>query len=172
MKTRSKIMIAVSIAAGIGGLALVQPTFAQGDKRFFGSSGHHGMAGRGMRLFERFDSDKDGILTQAEIDKSRSDLMARFDADRDGKLSLREYEGLWLEFARERMVDRFQHLDRDGDAAVTSEEFAQPTKNIVIRIDGDDDGRITAKEMVRMRRHGKHHGGRTMRQKHHKHDSR
>jgi hypothetical protein len=169
MKTLTKSLILVGIAAGIGGLALIPPTLAHGEKkgaRFHARTlGHHGMARQsgmarhGMRLFERFDTDADGIVTQAEIDKARADIMVRFDADGDGKLSLKEYEGVWLDFMRERMVDRFQNLDRDGDAAITADEFAAPMKNIVSWIDTDDDGQLTAKELKRRRGHGNTHGG-------------
>ncbi|NKB57180.1 MAG: hypothetical protein GKS00_12695 [Alphaproteobacteria bacterium] len=169
MRTLTKTLIAVGVVAGIGGLALIPPGFANGGKRYFGShhgGGHHdGMSGRGMRLFERFDANKDGAVNQAEIDKTRADLIVRFDADQDGKLSLKEFEGLWLDFTRDRMVDRFQHLDRNGDAIVTSEEFSYPMQNIISRLDRDDDGQLTAKEMMRQRGGG-HDGGRKMRRDH------
>ncbi len=162
MKTLTKSLIAVGIVAGVAGLALIPPTLAHSEKKFSrghsGSYGHPGKGRHAMELFERFDTNADGIVTQQEIDQTRSSLVAKFDADSDGKLSLKEYEGLWLEFMRERMVDRFQNLDRDGDAIVTAEEFASPMKNIVGRIDRDDDGKITRKEIEGMRGRG-HHGG-------------
>jgi len=161
MKTRSKIVIAaVAVAvAGIAGLALIPPTMANGGKRYsgvkFAAMGH-----RGPDLFEKFDTDKDGSVTQSEIDKTRADLMARFDTDQDGKLTLQEYEGLWLEIMRERMVDRFQRLDRDGDAAVTTDEFEKPMRNIVGWIDSDGDGKVTQQELKQMGPRGDHHRGR------------
>ena len=155
MKTLTKSLIAAGVAAGIGGLALIPSTFAHGEDRGFGPRfGEHrpfGMMHRGMRLFELFDANKDGIVTQDEIDKVRSDRLKRFDTNGDGKLSLKEYEALWLDAMHERMVDRFQRLDRDGDAAVTLEEFVAPTKHLVMWIDTDDDGKVTMKELIRMR---------------------
>ncbi len=174
MKTLTKSLFVIGIAAGIGGLMLIPPTFASGDKRFSGSHmsamGHHGMARRGMHLFERFDTNEDGVVTQNEIDQTRSGLIKKFDADNDGNLSLKEYEGLWLDFMRDRMVDRFQQLDRDGDAMVTIKEFSVPMKYIIRMMDTDDDGQISVDEF--MQRHGrdsarqKRHGGR-----HHGHGS-
>lgn len=162
MKTLTKSLVAVGIVAGVAGLALIPPTLAHGEKKFSrgypGSFGHAGKGRHAMRLFERFDANGDGTVTQQEIEQTRTGLIAKFDADSDGKLSLKEYEGLWMEFMRERMVDRFQHLDRDGDAIVTPEEFASPMTYIVRRIDRDDDGKITRQEVEQMRGHG-HHGG-------------
>ncbi len=158
MKTRTKIVIAAAVIVGITGLALIPHTMANGAKKYLGARfaemGHHG-----PDLFERFDTDKDGSVTQSEIDKARTDLMARFDANQDGKLSLKEYEGLWLEMIRERMVDRFQRLDRDGDAVVTTDEFTKPTGNIVGWVDSDGDGKVTQQELKQMGPRGGHHGG-------------
>ena len=53
------------------------------------------------------------------------DRLAEFDADNDGSLTLEEYQALWLDAMRERMVDRFQAHDDDGDAIVTVEEFVE-----------------------------------------------
>ncbi len=156
----------------VGSIAFTQPGFAHdakdgvgrhgGDQRYGapmrrGAMGRsrHGMH-RGMRLFERFDADDDGKITQGEVDKARARRMARFDTDKDGRLSLNEFEGLWLDFMRERMVDRFQHLDSDGDGAVTAREFARPFKRVIRRLDRDGDGEITIRE-VRSGRRGRGH---------------
>ena len=63
-----------------------------------------------------------------------------FEQFRNGSLSLGEFEALWLDFMRERMVDRFQDLDADGDAAVTLEEYREPFDSLVERMDRDGDG--------------------------------
>jgi len=41
---------------------------------------------------------------------------------------------------REKMVDRFQHLDADGNALVTTEEFKRPYANMVRHMDKNGDG--------------------------------
>lgn len=156
----------------VGSIAFIQPGFAHdakdgnirdgGDQRV-GSPMRHGAMGRthdgmrrGVRLFERFDANDDGTLTQGEVDGARARRMARFDTDKDGRLSLKEFEGLWLDFMRERMVDRFQQLDSDGDAAVTAQEFARPFKRVIRRLDRDGDGEISIKEL-RSGRRGRGH---------------
>ncbi len=124
--------------------------FNQAQFKGHGMRRHGFRRGRtGQRLIENFDTDKDGKLTQSEVDKARAGRLAKFDTDKDGRLSLKEYEALWLDAMRERMVDRFQHLDADGDGRVTAEEFAKPLASIVARLDRDDDGSLTRKDFRR-----------------------
>lgn len=111
--------------------------------------GAFGPGARGPMLFERFDADEDGTLTQDEVNQVRAEQLATFDADGDGSLSLEEYEALWLEAMRERMVDRFQAHDDDGDGVVTGDEFGERTNRLVQRFDRDGDGTITLDEMQR-----------------------
>lgn len=145
-----------------------QVELAQGGKHHgkarrarFGSR-HGGFRGHfGERMLEQFDADKDGKLTQAEIDKSRAEQHAKFDSDKDGKLNLKEYESLWLDVMRKRMVDAFQRHDDDGDAAVTAAEFQERFKNFVARADRNEDGAFT-RDDIRKRGHkgrrGRHGG--------------
>lgn len=159
MKTGTKIFIAIGVAIGLGSITLIHPTFAHGEKRFHGPmQGAHGQFGehrRAMRMFDEFDANKDGNVTQDEVDRTRSERHTRFDKDSDGKLNLKEYEALWIDAMRERMVNRFQRLDRDGDATVTMEEFAAPTRRIVFWMDSDEDGTVRLDELRKDRR--RHH---------------
>ena len=170
MKTGTKVLMAVSLAILVGGVAVVGSGFA--ERREHGRHGgeatpmalqerhgyrgepdeHHGQYGwhrRGERLLESFDSNNDGKLSQAEVDQARRDRFTQFDTDTDGKLSLQEYQALWLDAMRRHMVDRFQALDDDGDAAVTTEEFMAPFGEVVRRLDRNDDGELTRDELRR-----------------------
>jgi Ca2+-binding EF-hand superfamily protein len=117
---------------------------------------HHGGAFEG--LFETFDADQDGRLTQAEIDQARQAKLTEFDRDGDGSLTLEEYQALWLDAMRERMVDRFQAHDDDGDGMVTAEEFGERYDRIVSRFDDNGDGAVTRDEI--RERMGRRHRGR------------
>jgi Ca2+-binding EF-hand superfamily protein len=113
--------------------------------------GHHAAHG-GSNMLETFDTNGDGQLTQAEINSFRSERHAKFDADGNGTLSLQEYEALWLDAYRERMVDEFQRHDDDGNGLVTTEEFNDPFANMVTRMDRNDDGILSGEEL-RPKRH-------------------
>ncbi|WP_209001701.1 EF-hand domain-containing protein [Stappia albiluteola] len=66
----------------------------------------------------------------------RSAMLARlaeFDADKDGSLSLSEFEVLHAAVTRETTVDRFQHLDADGDGRITEVEMAALAKRVEMR---------------------------------------
>jgi Ca2+-binding EF-hand superfamily protein len=118
------------------------------------AGGGWGGHGGGYRLFDAYDANGDGTLTQAEIDQVRQSQLAEFDQNGDGSLSLEEYQALWMDAMRERMVDRFQSHDDDGDGSVTSEEFAEPFDRLVSRLDRNEDGEVTADEIRRRHRDG------------------
>jgi Ca2+-binding EF-hand superfamily protein len=136
-------MVGASLAGGKGG-------------RGYHMAGHHGggwggRGGGGDRLFEQFDTNQDGLIAQAEIDQVLEGRLAAFDQDNDGSLNLEEYQALWLDAMRERMVDRFQAHDDDGDAIVTVEEFVESYSSMVRRLDRNDDGQITRDDLRRQR---------------------
>jgi Ca2+-binding EF-hand superfamily protein len=133
-----------------GGLALalgVTPALAEGGR------GQRG-AGHGLTLLETFETDRDGRLTQAEVDAVRTARFAESDTNVDGRLSLEEYQVLWVEVMRPRMVRQFQGHDRDGDGAVAQEEFLERYRLLVYRLDADNDGVLTREELLGARRGG------------------
>ncbi|MEO1276973.1 MAG: acid-shock protein, partial [Pseudomonadota bacterium] len=101
---------------------------------------------------EAYDADGDGAVTQAEIDSTRAARLAEFDVDADGTLSITEYEALWLDAMRERMVRQFQRHDRDGDGIVTADEFQRRTANMVMLRDRNGDGALSIYDLRRNRR--------------------
>jgi len=151
MKNSTKYILvagAVVIVAGgvIAGHGVFHPVGYH--RAGFHGGGFHGQAGfRGQRLFAAFDTDKDDALTQPEVDKARRVQFAKFDKDGNGSLGLEEFQALWLDVTRERMVDRFQRHDDDGDAKVTPEEFNKRFGHIVRRLDTDGDGKVTRADL-------------------------
>ena len=165
MNRKAKLLIAATILAGLGATAMATTSMAEQRGHGFGrgdsGGGHHGHGMRGggrhggqhfFRMLEKHDANGDGKLTQAEIDETRAARHTEFDKDGDGNLTLAEYEALWLDAMRERMVDRFQKHDADGDGTVTQQEFGRHSANVVMRMDRNDDGVLDKNDR---RRHGK-----------------
>ncbi|MEM6680245.1 MAG: hypothetical protein AAF675_20470 [Pseudomonadota bacterium] len=115
------------------------PRGMRGDRRMNGY----------IRLRDQFDSNGDGAITQTEIDGTRDGQVTRFDTDGDGALSIEEYEALWLDAMRNRMIRRFQSHDRDGDGIVSAEEYRQRTRDLVLRHDRTGDGQLTIEDARR-----------------------
>ncbi len=104
--------------------------------------GHHGGHGMMRQIMQRADANGDRAITQAEIDTFRADIVANADASGEGDISLGEFEKIYLDLTRERMVDAFQKLDADGDGAVTQAEMDRRFGDIVERVDRNGDGQL------------------------------
>jgi Ca2+-binding EF-hand superfamily protein len=121
----------------------------------------HGGGMMGREMMERYDADKDGKITQAEIDKNRADWLAEFDADKNGTLSLDEFRNLWQKARNEQMVREFQFFDRDGSGQVTLDEYKGPLADIVKERDRNGDGALSRDDRPQRgeRMKGWRHGG-------------
>ena len=174
MQIRSKALIAASIAATLGIAGLAASANADGNSNWrgwrmgnmmgvrdhmmgrCGNDRRQGMGHmrQGVRNFaDRYDTNKDGKITQAEIDASRAEWFKKYDANNDGKLSIDEYQNLWLAERRRTMVRAFQKLDIDGTGAITLEVFEAPLVNIVERLDQNNDGALSRDDMKSWRQH-------------------
>ena len=152
MRTRTKALIGIGIAAAIGGIALAGASYAErghGSMGFF-AKGQFGLMA--MEIFESIDTDGDGKLSQAEIDKVRNDHHAAHDGDSDGNLNLDEFTGVWHETTRPLTVRAFQMLDTDGNAVISRAEYDRPLANIVERLDRNGDGGLSMSDRWRHRR--------------------
>jgi hypothetical protein len=139
----------IALAAGVLGV-----TVAAGFAAAEGWRHHHrGMGGGIAVLLERYDADKDGKISQDEINQNRQSWHGEFDGDKDGALTIAEFERLWLKARREQMVREYQDFDRDGDGKVTLEEYQGPLANLVAERDRNGDGVLSRED----RRRGKHH---------------
>lgn len=90
-----------------------------------GMSPGMGMMGP-MGIMSDMDGDGDGVVTPEEARAAFGNFLTEYDANGDGTLSIEEFETLHSALIREMVVDRFQHLDADGDGAITEEEMQAP----------------------------------------------
>lgn len=151
-----------------------------------GAAWAHGAAGMGhgkdrrgageggpsvARMFERLDSDKDGLITEAEIAAAAAARFAEADSDGDGFLSAEELaahaqarrgtaeadhaakgaNGAMGAMGAERQARLMDRLDTDKDGRLSPEEVAaqgpsQRLQRMLERLDSDGDGAISRAE--------------------------
>lgn len=146
MKTTYWITGALVLALGAAGAASAH---GFGDK----SRGEDRGA---MMMFDRFDTDGDGTITQAEIDALRATQFAAADADGDGFLTAEEMaahaDKMRAERRAERMNDMLGRLDTDGDGKLSAEEAAAAGPVTMFeRLDANEDGAISREEIAEAR---------------------
>jgi len=138
MQKKTTIALAASVLglAALGGLA----GLASADRGEGHGGWHRGPMMMMMHMTERYDADKDGKISQTEIDANRTAWHGEFDSDKNANLSLTEFQSLWLKARHEEMVREFQHFDRDGDGQVTLDEYKAPMAGMIAHMDRDGDG--------------------------------
>jgi len=87
------------------------------------------------------DTDKDGTLDSAEINKAAETLFDRLDKDKDETLEPKELQG------RLSRKD-FKAADPDNDGTLTRDEFLSAAGNLFKGADPDNDGTLDAKELA------------------------
>ena len=148
----NSLTLAALLAAGVSTAVLAQepPPGPPGEPEMF--------------LFDQMDADKDGKVTQAEVDAFKAARFAEADADKDGKLSPAELlvmrekaEAARRDAMAKAMVAR---MDTDKDGLLSAEELAAagPGKGLIDRMDADGDGAVSLAEMDAAKDHMKGHG--------------
>lgn len=104
---------------------------------------------RGLRA----DADADGRISRAEFIDARLARLTAMDANRDGSVSAEERRTAMQARRAERAVAWFDALDKDGNGAISREEFTAPREQRAERAEG-------AMRGERMGQHGSRHGPR------------
>jgi len=102
-----------------------------------------------QQLFGQIDADDDGSITQEEVDTFRANQLSATDTSGDGALSIEEFDTIYRELTRMRMVRAFQRLDSDGDGTISPEEMDARFGAIVKRMDRNGDGAISSDDRSR-----------------------
>lgn len=163
MKHRTKILSTLGVIAvvAIAGYSMTSHAHSKYHQKFGGHEsgeyGEHDKRHKGKAMFKmlsRYDENGDRAITMDEVMNVRGTQFKASDANNDGVLDLAEFEGLWLAAMRERMVDRFQQHDSDGDGKISAEDFSEKIAYMIERMDRNDDGKVDRSDM---KRHKKDH---------------
>ena len=130
-----------------------------GDDRGFGRGGE-----MLQNIMVEVDADKNGSITQAEINAFRNAKVAAADTTKDGALNLDEFAAAYNELMRSKMVDAFQNFDEDGNGSITGAELDTRFGDVVAKMDRNGDGVLNKADRPQHdgkggKGHGKHRGG-------------
>lgn len=129
--------------------------------------GENGFGGRGemfQNIMVEVDTDKNGSITQDEINAFRTAKVAAADTSKDGALSLEEFSVAYNELMRAKMVDAFQNFDDDANGSITAAELDARFGDVVAKMDRNGDGVLSKADRKERggkggKGHGKHRGG-------------
>ena len=151
-KSRSVFVLASVVVALVSSVALAE----RGPK---GGGPDEG----GAMLLQRFDevdANKDGLLTEAEMQAFRAARFAAADTDGNGSLSVEELSVMQMQQMQDRAAQRsaklLKRLDANGDGQLSAEEMAKMERSgkgksgkgkaMFERADADGDGMISKAE--------------------------
>lgn len=157
--TMGKGMIKVSVLAALLASAVGVAAYARGPGDMMGDmmGGEDGMGPMAAFDFAAVDADKDGKITEAEMQAWRAAEAAKIDADKDGKLSTDELTAMHMARMQERAADMAGRmvtaLDSDGDGLLSAAEMAaRPMPAMLFgKLDADGDGAVTEAEIAAAR---------------------
>lgn len=157
MKRRTKI-ISVAAIAGVTLAALTAGAYARYGGGWNGAGHFSKAVNRMEEVFDKHDLDKNGSVTEAEIQKLREQELAKYDVDKNGTLSLPEFQQWTFDYLKPTLAHGFQFVDDDASGEITLSEFAAPFSKMLSRHDVNNDGALTKEEIVnsaRQRHKGK-----------------
>ena len=99
---------------------------------------------RGRDMMSWADTNDDGAVTLTEMRDHRKQRFRAADMNGDGVLDVEEIREA---MAEQRARRRLERMDRDGDGAVSTEEFTYPVERRLMIMDRNGDGRVERGEM-------------------------
>ncbi len=113
--------------------------------------GGYGGSSKISKILKEIDQNNDDAISREEVTIWQENKISNFDKNSDSAIDLSEFEGLWLKRSRNRMVDKFQNLDDNGDGKVTIDELSERVNRIFDMLDDNDDGIVTKSEIKDMK---------------------
>lgn len=137
------------------------------------AAGDHGRGkDRGAHMFDRLDTNKDGVVSREEAKKAADERFSRLDTNKDGAITEAEVKAAheqrraeWAKKHEDKTGEKsaskdkprhgkrhghgkgfFAHLDANKDGKVTRAEAAQLETERFNRMDANNDGKITREE--------------------------
>jgi hypothetical protein len=138
MNTRSLASALLAATVGLG--AIVAGSVAA-------QPGPGGGGKPGQTLFERYDADGDGKVTQDEFRAGHTQRFNAMDTDGDGKITSQEMQAR----QGQRMQRMMQRSDTDGDGAISREESQTRANTRFQKLDQNGDKVISRNEIQAMR---------------------
>lgn len=114
----------------------------------YGSS-HNGMENHMKAVLKKFDADEDSMVSFQEIEAGIKGYFKTANKNGDDRLTLDEYENLWIEATREKMIRSFQYFDSEGKGYLTQQSLLEPILEKAKYFDRNEDGKIEMSEMSR-----------------------
>jgi hypothetical protein len=134
------------------GIAALLATRSFADDRPMGPDG--GPGHRGHWLFQEMDTNKDGKISQAEIQAFEAARAAEIDANHDGVITADEVRAFREKERAKREAAELARMDTNGDGTVSVQEYEAAQTWRLARMDRNGDGTIDERDM-----HDGMHGG-------------
>ena len=152
-------ILAVSCIASIATAADEKDDREGGDRR----GGDRQQRGGGQQsqrsnpLFAAIDTDKDGVLSAAEV-KNAPAALKKLDKNKDGKITQEE-----LRPSTDEIVARFMGYDENKDGKLSKDEMPAQMQRMFDRLDTNSDGSLDEQELQALAASFGQRGGRRQR---------
>ena len=133
--TKTTILTSTLAALLISGCSLLKPNYNDAQMHSY--------------LFDKFDSDEDGFISEAEYMDFIDERFLKMDTDRDGTITKEDlYDSRFYMFLPELAEAVFRDSDLDGDGLITEDEMIEAEELNFAKMDINGDGQLSRDEFV------------------------